>query len=503
MVSLKELKQLSCGLKILYVEDDAKLREIVADHLKIIFDSVSVAQDGGTGLKAFHEASYDLIITDIQMPNLGGLEMVEIIKKSKPNQEIIITTAYSEISYFMDAIRLEVSGYIIKPIDFEQMKQTLFRIVEKIVKYRENTQYKLHLEEMVNEEIAKNRYLEEEKIKNYEETLLALVDMVERRDTYTAGHSRRVANYCKMIAKQMNYADKECDLIYRAGILHDIGKITTPDSILLKPSKLEFREYALIKEHASIGAQMLHNIPMYIDLSGIVAAHHEHYDGKGYPLGLKETQIPPLSRIMIIADAFDAMTTDRIYKPRMVQEEALAEILRLSGAQFDPEVVPFALQALEKVTIDEDITQKPKSDIEKQRFAYFYIDQSTGIYNQNYLDLILLQNKTEKTYTTLTLLNVHNFTKYNNKYGWSTGDLLLQAIAKYLREKYPDALQFRFHGDDFVSLFSGALCIDFLEMSKSLPKEGEGITFTLEPYDIQSKDITSLAALEKIVEDKF
>ncbi|MGB3962209.1 MAG: response regulator, partial [Sulfurimonas sp.] len=188
MVSLKELKQLSCGLKILYVEDDAKLREIVADHLKIIFDSVSVAQDGGTGLKAFHEASYDLIITDIQMPNLGGLEMVEIIKKSKPNQEIIITTAYSEISYFMDAIRLEVSGYIIKPIDFEQMKQTLFRIVEKIVKYRENSRYKLHLEEMVNEEIAKNRYLEEEKIKNYEETLLALVDMVERRDTYTAGH---------------------------------------------------------------------------------------------------------------------------------------------------------------------------------------------------------------------------------------------------------------------------------------------------------------------------
>lgn len=501
MISLKELKKMSKNLRVLYVEDDIKLQEMLKEYLQMIFNSLRSASDGEEGLKLFKESHFDLVITDIQMPNMSGFEMISAIKKLNPTQEVLITTAYSERSYFIQAIELEVSGYIIKPIDFTQMNQSLFHVVEKIIKYHENDIYKSHLEELVTIQSNKNSSLEKEKIKNYEETLLALVDMVERRDTYTAGHSRRVALYCKLIAKEMDYSTQDCNLIYRAGILHDIGKITTPDSILLKPDRLKPYEYDLIKEHALAGAQVLKQISMYHDLSNIIAAHHERYDGKGYPLGLKADEIPPLSQIMIIADSFDAMTTNRIYKPRMSHKEALKQIKELSGIQFDPKVTPYAIEALKGITIDTTINQQPNSALEKQRFAYFYIDQITALYNQNYLDLMLLQNRSEKKYTTITLLYLHNFTEYNNKFGWSMGDKLLKSVADILTLLYPESLIFRLHGDDFVFLSSKSISFDTHKILQMAPELTKGLRLNRDSFNIKALNIFSLTRLEELLQD--
>jgi len=216
--------------------------------------------------------------------------------------------------------------------------------------------------------------------------------MIEGRDTYTGGHSQRVANYCRMIAEKMDCSPEECDLIYRAGILHDVGKITTPDAILLKPGKLSELEFKLIQEHVTESYRILLQIPMYKDMAEIIICHHERYDGQGYPNGVKSDEIPFLARIMIIADAFDAMTTNRIYKGRKDTLSAIEELKALSGKQFHPEVVESAVEVLSNIEAPEVINQLPTTEIEKERFSYFYRDQLTNAYNSDYLNFILNRN---------------------------------------------------------------------------------------------------------------
>ena len=453
MAHLKELKAISKNISILYVEDDKMMRENVTNYLKLIFDDVKSAEDGEQGLYLYAQQVYDIVITDIQMPRMNGLEMIGEIKKLSPEQEIIITTAFSETPYMMEAITHNVSAYVIKPIDFDLLNYNLYKVVKRINAFRENIQYNASLEAMVKLRTEANIALEKEKIENYEKTLLSLVELVEKRDTYTGGHSLRVATYSKLIAQKMGYNEERCEMLYRAGILHDIGKIETPDAVLLKPGSLDDLEYKLIKEHVTTGANMLAKIPMYKELSEVIAAHHERYDGKGYPYGLKGDEIPELSRIMIVADAFDAMTTNRIYKPRKPLQDALEELHYFSGVQFDPTVVKFAIEVLQNIDIKTNIFQLPSTEMESKRFAFFFEDQLTKAYNQTYLELILLQNSTNLQKKYLNVLFVHNFGKYNQKHGWDKGDIFLRELVENLRTLYPDALVFRLHGDDFV-LFS-------------------------------------------------
>jgi PAS domain S-box-containing protein/putative nucleotidyltransferase with HDIG domain len=291
--------------------------------------------------------------------------------------------------------------------------------------------------------------LEFEKLKNSEQIIHSMVNMIESRDSYTAGHTKRVANYCELIATQMEYSNEEIELLKNAAWLHDIGKISTPDGVLLKPDKLDNVEYELIKDHLSAGYEMLKEIDQYKEIADIIREHHERYDGKGYPRGLKGAQINPLSRIMIVADAFDAMTTNRIYKPRKTVAESLKELRSLSAQQFHPEVVEATLIALKDITIDEQIFQKPKSAIEEQRFAYFYQDKLTGLYLKEYLPLALQRfAKSPQVYH--YDVKLHNFSQYNNAHSWSKGDEFLISFASFLHNSFSKATVFRIEGDDFM-----------------------------------------------------
>ncbi|MCK4827140.1 response regulator, partial [bacterium] len=177
MTDVKALKSLAGDFKILYVEDESELRNAVGTYLQKIFDSVDTAENGKEGLKKYQEHHYDIVITDIQMPYMNGLEMVAEIKVLDPEQEIIIISAYAEPSYFLDAIRLGINGYIIKPVNYEQMNMTLYKSVRKLTQFRENIMYKAHLEEMVESRTKALMVLEEEKIRNFEKTLLSFVEM--------------------------------------------------------------------------------------------------------------------------------------------------------------------------------------------------------------------------------------------------------------------------------------------------------------------------------------
>ena len=326
--------------------------------------------------------------------------------------------------------------------------------------------------------------LELEKVSNYEETILAFVDIIEQRDAYTAGHTLRVAQYCRKISEALDISEQDVSKLEKAAILHDIGKVVTPDSILLKPGRLSALEYDLIKQHALSGYKMLSKIAMYQDLADIIKHHHEHYDGSGYPDGIKADEISLSTHIMIVSDAFDAMTTNRIYKGRKTVEEALGEIQSLSGIHFHPLVVEAALQTLKNVDIN-DTSQLPHSDLEQKRFSYFFQDSLTTLHNETYLSVVM--NKELPNFECLNLLLLRDFTQYNRDHGWGGGNDLLIKIANKLQTDFPSAQIFRFHGDDFVILKQKHMDFDINALNKEFKQE-HNVYFDLHHYDFRDFD---------------
>jgi len=394
------------------------------------------------------------------MPNMSGLDMLQKIKEINEEQSVLITTAHNESEYMIGAIKTGIDGYVLKPFDFMQLNQELYKLVQKLKKFKENEEYSLYLKEMVEKKTSEIVHLMDAQKNNYDKTLYLMVDMIEQRDTYTAGHSKRVAQYCKLIAKEMDYSEDDCELIYQAGILHDVGKISTPDAVLLNPKSLNNIEYKLIQEHVEVSYKLLKDIPMFEPFAEVVFSHHERYDGNGYPRGLKSDEIVPLSRIMIVADAFDAMTTNRIYKARKSVNDAIKEIEELSAKQFHPEVVQKAVIALKNIKIDEEISQLPKTKLEEERFAYFYKDTLSDAYNQNYLDVVLMKNSYDLDFKYMEIFSIKNFSRYNKEHGWEAGDKFLKDFSNILCVNNKESLVFRVFGDDFVVLSKKELLLD-------------------------------------------
>jgi len=306
-------------------------------------------------------------------------------------------------------------------------------------------------------------YIDEKELL-YEQYIYGLVNVVEKRDTYTAGHSQRVADYAEMIAKEMGLSEQECHIIHRAGMLHDIGKIAIPDSVFLKPTKLLENEYALIQEHVVMSYEMLKDISIFDEIKEIVRDHHEHYDGSGYPRGLLGDETPILAQILMLADSFDAMTTDRIYKGRKSVTEALKEISLLSGKQFNPTIAKAALKVLRHVEVAIAHHQNPQTLLEQERFSYFYKDALTGLYNEYYLRSAI---HTIKDCKYVIWISLHNFHQYNKKYGWHEGDTLLVKIASALNTFFQeDSKVYRFYGDNF--LITSKKSIDKKQLQKRL-----------------------------------
>jgi len=338
--------------------------------------------------------------------------------------------------------------------------------------------------------------LETERTENYEETIVSFANMIDQRDTYTAGHTVRVASYCKLLAQEMNLGKEETNVLLKAANLHDIGKIATPDSVLLKPGKLSALDYDLIKLHASAGYDMLSNLTMYKGLAQIIRHHHERYDGQGYPDQLQGTDIPLLSRVITVADAFDAMTTNRIYKPRTAINEAVKELKQLSGSQFDPDITTVALKVLKNIESQVGINQLPKNQMEQRRFSYFFSDKLTGVYNEDYLQIILQNNKELHEYKCLHNLHIKNLQQYNNRQGWEEGNMLMQEIAHEIQDRYPGTLQFRAYGQYFVIISKEHFTI--LEKTFSLScLKGTGVEVETDHLDLKQDTAYYIEKMEK------
>lgn len=343
----------------------------------------------------------------------------------------------------------------------------------------------------------KTREFINEKIKDYEQNLYSLINMIEQRDSYTAGHNARVAKYAVLIAKEMELHETDIDNIYRASMLHDIGKVAIPDTILLKPGKLTKVEYKIIQNHVVMSYEILKDIDIYKNIAEIVRHHHEHYDGSGYQEGLRGDEIPLLSQIMTLADTFDAMTTHRIYKPRKTVDNALKEIQELSDKQFNSKIVEAALMALDGIEIDKNISQRPVTELEKERFSYFYRDQLTQTYTHDYLEFILSHND-EFNIQYIYGVYLHDFSTYNEKYGWEKGNEILAEFAQVLNDINKDNYVVRIHGDDFVVLTKTQTNINkILPQLQKVFDEGT-VKVTCKDLEFDSWDVKDIDTLEKI-----
>jgi len=282
------------------------------------------------------------------------------------------------------------------------------------------------------------------------EVMAMLTTMVEEKDVYTAWHSKRVAMYSARIAEAMGLGEEEQTTIYQAGLLHDLGKILTPESILLKPRKFNRSEYSIIKKHSEDGERMLSCVSVFKTYAPIVRHHHERFDGEGYPDGLKGEAIPLLSRIMSVADAFDAMTTNRIYKSRKNIEDAIVELKKCSNVQFDGTIVEASVDVFRGFKELIHSSQAPMDTIHEERFAYFFKDALTGAYSGDYLNYFLSHNTEKHHFKCCYFIQLHHMHHYNERYGWKCGDDALREIALRIKVLFHSPFVFRVFGDDFV-----------------------------------------------------
>jgi GGDEF domain-containing protein len=296
----------------------------------------------------------------------------------------------------------------------------------------------------------------------------ALIYATEIRDAYTQGHSEHVGYYAKKFASFLGMSEEESEELYIAGLLHDIGKIGIPDNVLLKPGKLEEDEFELIKLHSPISGKVVEKIPNFSHLATIVRHHHEDYNGKGYPDGLKGEEIPLYSRILSLADVFDALTTGRIYRASIKMDRALEimEDMQRNG-KFDPKLYKKFIPFIKKLGIYHTKINTEFKELENKRNTFFYIDNLTKFFNKDALIALLRKCHDYDFYISLIKCDIKGFKFYNKKYGLKKGDALLKNISNIFMEKlnpqknmkepeHTDLFIFRPNADIFILLSIGA-----------------------------------------------
>jgi len=281
----------------------------------------------------------DLILLDVQMPGMDGLETIRKLRSLESAASripVIFLTADESEGIERECLSLGAMDFIRKPFVPEVLTLRVNHIIELVT-----LQNRLYRE--VEQKTRDNREL-------FLQVVSVLSAAIEAKDDFTKGHSRRVAEYSRMIAKRLGYSDEKLDEIYMASLLHDIGKIGIPDYVLLKPGRLTSEEYEQIQRHSELGAGILSNIDMDPNFGIVAKYHHEKYNGTGYPSGLKGDDIPEIARIVAVADAYDAMSSERIYRRRLTQDMIREELKLGSGSQFDPEIAEIMSEIINEDT---------------------------------------------------------------------------------------------------------------------------------------------------------
>jgi putative two-component system response regulator len=353
--------------RILITDDEKDIRELLKDFLESEGYECQLAANAFEALEKFKaDVNFDIIMSDIRMPGKSGLELLEEIKQINPDVMVIMISAVKDIESAIAAMEKGAHDYVSKPFKLNEVSFAASKALEKRRLVLENKEYQKHLEGMVEERTSELKKALVELDKTYNFTLRAMATVLDTRDTETQGHSLRVVSFTLKLAEFMQISDQNTLKIYEYGaLLHDIGKIGIPDAILRKPEDLTAAEWQIMKKHPSIGYNLLRRIKFLETSAQIVLHHHEAFDGSGYPDGLSGDNIPLGARIFNIADAIDAITSDRPYQKALPFETAASELRKHSGQQFDPQIIAIFEKAgvdfweKEKLRIEERIRKEP------------------------------------------------------------------------------------------------------------------------------------------------
>ena len=348
--------------KILVADDDAMVRSTVSKILEMFGHVVQTADDGRKVLDIVDE-SFDVIILDINMPEMDGFETINALNELNLDIPVLFLTGAGSMDYAVKAINLGAYDFLTKPIeDLDIFNVKIRRAIEKRMYVLQERRYKAALEDDVRlkaEQLEEKNRLLLSYSRSLEQATIQLMssmqNAMEEKDYYTAGHTMRVTEYAVMVGKEMELAEDDLTVLRRAAQFHDIGKLVIDLSCIQKPGKLTDEEWLLIKKHPSVGANIIEPLGFMEREQFIIRHHHERMDGKGYPDGLAGDDLDLLTRILIVVDSYDAMTSRRNYRRNLSMEEAVEELYRCSGSQFDSDTVSCFSRAIVDFTPDKSV----------------------------------------------------------------------------------------------------------------------------------------------------
>lgn len=327
--------------RILVVDDDPSVRAILVRVLAEEGHEVGEAGCGREALALYEREGADLVLSDVQMPGVRGLDLLQHVKARDDAAGFIILTGAGTIEDAVEALRRQADDYLLKPFNVDEVALSVGRALRHRSLVLENRSYRLHLEERVAEQARELEGI-------FVDALLCLANAVEARDDYTGNHVGRVARYAVATGRELGLEGADVRHLWVGALLHDVGKIGVPDHILKKTGALTPEEYAEMKRHPEIGAGIMERSAFLRPALPAVLHHQERWDGAGYPAGLRGEEISLPGRIVSVADTFDAIVTARPYRGGSTEEAALAELERCAGTQFDPCVVAAFRRAREK-----------------------------------------------------------------------------------------------------------------------------------------------------------
>lgn len=452
--------------KVLVIDDSRTILSIAKGELERNYQ-ITTALSGEEGLFLLEKYRPDLILLDLNMPGMDGKEVLRRIRSDVRWKRIpvIFLTADTTPQTEEECLRLGADDYISKPFVSIVMRRRISRVIE-LYDMRHDMEAQIQEKTRQIERVTLN-------------SIMVIANTIDAKDTYTAGHSIRVAQCAEEIAKRLGWDENKRLNLHYVALLHDIGKIGVPDAILNKPLALTKEEFDIIRRHPVMGGEILKDIHMIPHVGEGALYHHERFDGRGYPTGLKGKTIPEFARVITIADTYDAMSSRRVYRDKLPKEKIIEEFERCNGAQFDPEFGQVFIDmlkegfSLDKLSEEEYMNLTDENSRLLNRVITEYTmdikekamkDSLTELYNRKYF-----QEKVEKIWDAghhgaMFMIDLDNFKSINDRFGHIMGDHVILMLAETLREQTgEDDVVGRIGGDEFVLFYTDVVDQTVLE----------------------------------------
>ncbi len=353
------------GTRVLVVDDTAQLRALVTRVLERHGHVCVEAADGAEAREHLAQETFDLMLCDVKMPGESGFDLAEYVLDAYPTTAVLMVTGVDDAESALRALELGAYGYVIKPFSINEILISVINALRRRTLELDARQHIVEVEDAVemrtrelNDALGLLHDAQEEMVRR-------LSRVAEFRDDQTGEHIQRMAQYCHLLGTKLGLDPELCELLRIASPLHDVGKVAIPDGILLKPGPLTVEERRVMEQHAEIGYEMLAGSGQkLLDFAATLAlTHHEHFDGSGYPRGLAGEEIPIEGRIAAVADVYDALTSDRVYRDAFPMQDAVTLLRQRRGTHFDPRVLDAFLNSLDEVLELRRLHTKPLREV--------------------------------------------------------------------------------------------------------------------------------------------